>query len=52
VLRGSYLVQIEDVQAVAEPVLAHRIITNFHAESEGVSSLDIIRRMISEMKEE
>ena len=52
VLRGSYLVQIEDVQAVAEPVLAHRIITNFHAESEGVGSLDIIRRMISEMKEE
>ena len=52
VLRGSYLVQVEDVDAVAEPVLAHRILTNFHAESEGVSSLDIIRRLIEETRED
>jgi MoxR-like ATPase len=48
VLRGSYLVEVEDVNAVAEPVLSHRIITNFHAESEGMSSRDIIRRMVEE----
>jgi MoxR-like ATPase len=52
VLRGSYLVQVEDIEAVAEPVLAHRILTNFHAESEGVNSRRIIRRLIEEMKQE
>jgi MoxR-like ATPase len=51
VLRGSYLAQIEDVHAVAQPVLTHRILTNFHAESEGVTSSDIIRRLINETRE-
>jgi MoxR-like ATPase len=49
VLRGSYLVRLEDVQAVAEPVLAHRILVNFHAESEGVNSLEIIKRIVADM---
>ena len=48
VLRGSYLVEVDDVNTVAEPVLAHRIITNFHAESEGMTSRDIIKRMVAE----
>ncbi len=52
VLRGSYLVQSEDVDAVAEPVLSHRILTNFHAESEGVTSRDIITRLLAEAKED
>ncbi len=52
VLRGSYLVQTEDVDAVADPVLAHRILTNFHAESEGITSREIIRRLIAESREE
>jgi len=47
VLRGSYLAQAEDVEAVAEPVLTHRILTNFHAESEGVTS----RRVIADLLE-
>ncbi len=51
VLQGSYLVRLEDVLAVAEPVLAHRILVNFHAESEGVGSVEIIRRMIKETAE-
>jgi MoxR-like ATPase len=45
VLRGSMLVQTEDVNAVAEPVLSHRILTNFHAQSEGVTSSDVIARL-------
>ena len=45
VLRGSLLVAIEDVNAVAEPVLLHRILTNFHAQSEGVTSSDVIARL-------
>jgi MoxR-like ATPase len=52
VLRGSYLVQIEDVDAVAEPVLSHRIITNFHAESEGITSIDIVKRLVKETTED
>ncbi|WFB34680.1 MoxR family ATPase [Kiritimatiellota bacterium B12222] len=48
VLRGSMLVQIEDVNAVAEPVLTHRILTNFHAQSEGVTSADVIARLKEE----
>ncbi len=50
VLRGSYLVQLEDVDAVAEPVLTHRILTNFHAESEGVTSADVILRLRQELQ--
>jgi MoxR-like ATPase len=49
VLRGSLLVQIEDVDAVAEPVLSHRILTNFHAQSEGVTSADVIARLQEEL---
>jgi MoxR-like ATPase len=48
VLYGSYLARIEDLFAVAEPVLAHRILVNFHAESEGIDSAEIIRRVIKE----
>ncbi|MFW6132508.1 MAG: AAA family ATPase [Planctomycetota bacterium] len=46
ILHGRFYVTIEDVQAVAKPVLRHRILTNFVAESEGVTSLEIIRRLI------
>jgi MoxR-like ATPase len=48
VLYGSYLARLEDLHAVAEPVLAHRILVNFHAESEGVDATEIIRRVIKE----
>ena len=51
VLRGSYLVQTGDVDAVAEPVLSHRILINFHAESEGISSREIVRRLLEELRE-
>jgi len=45
-------VQVEDVDAVAVPVLSHRILTNFHAESEGVTSREIIRRLVEESRED
>jgi MoxR-like ATPase len=48
VLQGSYLARLEDVIAVAEPVLTHRILVNFHAESEGINSSEIIKRVIKE----
>jgi MoxR-like ATPase len=52
VLHGSYLVRMEDVEAVAHPVLTHRILTNFQAQSEGVTSEDIIRRLLETMRGE
>jgi len=48
VLHGRNYVSAEDVQAVAPPVLRHRILTNFSAEAEGVTSDDIIQRIIAE----
>jgi MoxR-like ATPase len=51
VLQGSYLARMEDVHAIAEPVLAHRILVNFHAESEGINSLEIIKRIIADTAE-
>jgi MoxR-like ATPase len=52
VLQGSYLVRMEDLEAVSQPVLNHRILTNFQAQSEGVTSTFIIRRLIEELRGE
>ena len=51
VLQGSYLVRKEDLESVSGPVLTHRILTNFQAQSEGVSSSDIIARLLAELGE-
>lgn len=45
-LGGRYNVSVEDIQALAYPVFRHRILTNFHAESEGVKSEDIIKKLL------
>lgn len=47
-LHGSYMVRIEDVQAVAPAVLTHRIITTFAAQAERVSAREIIQRLVDE----
>jgi MoxR-like ATPase len=41
-------VQTDDVQALAYPVLRHRILTNFTAASEGVTSDSVIKRLLEE----
>ncbi|PCH91404.1 MAG: AAA family ATPase [Bacteroidetes bacterium] len=41
-INGKYSPDIEDVQAVAKPILRHRIIRNYRAEADGVSVEDII----------
>jgi MoxR-like ATPase len=46
ILRGRYHVSIGDVQAVAPPVLRHRIIPNFAARSEGLSPDDIVAKLL------
>jgi len=45
-LQGRYCVGSEDIQAVAAPVLRHRIIANFSAEADGVSTDAIIEHLI------
>lgn len=52
VLQGSYLVRMEDLEAVAHPVLTHRILTNFQAQAEGITSPIIIDRLVAEMRGE
>jgi MoxR-like ATPase len=47
-ISGSYMVRREDVEHVAEPVLTHRVLTTFNAESEGITSRDIVRRLVEE----
>ncbi len=37
-----------DVDALAVPVLRHRVVTNFNAEADGVSAVDVIQRLIAE----
>ncbi len=46
ILHGRTYVAIDDVKAVAQPVLRHRIMTNYHAEAEGISSDDIVTRLL------
>ena len=44
--QGRYHVSIRDIQALAKPILRHRIMTNFYAESERINSDAIIERLI------
>lgn len=45
-LSGKYSPDIEDVKAIAHPVLRHRIIKNYKAEAEGISTDDIISELM------
>jgi MoxR-like ATPase len=45
---GRFSVSIEDIQKVAVPVLRHRISANFQAQAEGMTTDDIIERLIRE----
>jgi MoxR-like ATPase len=47
-LHGHYFVGEEDVRAVVLPVLNHRVITNFAAQSEGMGASEVIRRLVEE----
>jgi MoxR-like ATPase len=45
-LEGKYSPDIEDVKAIAKPILRHRIVRNFKAEAEGISVEDIISKLL------
>ena len=44
-LNGKYSPDIEDVQAVATPILRHRIVRNYKAEADGVTVESLIDRL-------
>lgn len=44
-ISGKYSPDIEDVQAVAEPILRHRIVRNYKAEAEGISTEALIQML-------
>lgn len=47
-MHHRYHVTYDDIAALARPVLRHRVLINFHAESERLSSDDILKRLIDE----
>ena len=51
VLEGRIHVSCNDIRKAALPVLRHRILTNFTADSEGLTSREIVERLLGEIKE-
>ena len=43
---GRYHVNYDDIRALAHPVMRHRVLTNFHAQSEGITSDTLIDRLL------
>ena len=50
-LEGRIHVSCADIRGAAVPVLRHRILTNFAADSEGLTSMDIVNKLLEEVKE-
>lgn len=50
VMDGRYVASVEDIKAVLPSIMKHRIITNFKAQAEGITSLDIIERLLQGVK--
>jgi MoxR-like ATPase len=49
-LLGKYTPDIDDIKAVAVPVMRHRIVTNFNAEAENMNANKIIEQLVAEIK--
>ncbi|MBS1490611.1 MAG: MoxR family ATPase [Bacteroidetes bacterium] len=49
-LRGNFSVTEEDIEKIAYPVLRHRILMNFKAEAEGVTSHDVTKNLLNEIR--
>ena len=50
IMSGRYVASVEDVRAVVTSILRHRILVNFKAQAEGITSLNIIDRLRAEIK--
>jgi MoxR-like ATPase len=51
IMDGRPIPSIDDVKAIAPPVLRHRIVTNFNADADGISTDDIIKMLLEGVKE-
>jgi len=49
IIQGRYSPNMDDIKFAMLPVLRHRIITNFSAEAEGISSIDVIKKIGEEI---
>jgi MoxR-like ATPase len=47
ILTGRYTPTIDDIRAVAQPVLRHRIVTNFNAEADGIKADDVVKKLLT-----
>jgi MoxR-like ATPase len=49
ILLGRGYASVEDVKAVAYPVLRHRVLLNFNAEAEGITSDDVVEKLLGDV---
>jgi MoxR-like ATPase len=49
-LRGRGFVTLEDIRAVAFPILRHRLILSFEADAENVSTDEVVREILSQVE--
>ena len=52
ILHGRYHATTEDVREMALPVLRHRVITTFNAEAAGITSDEVVLRLLAEIRPE
>jgi MoxR-like ATPase len=45
-MHGRHHVAVKDIQSLAKPILRHRVIPNFYAEAEGISSDRIVEQLL------
>ncbi|WP_208752744.1 AAA family ATPase, partial [Corallococcus carmarthensis] len=50
ILNGRFVATVEDVRALARPVLRHRVLPNFTAESDGITSVKLIDQLLTVVK--
>ena len=50
ILEGRYAASVEDVRALAAPVLVHRVLPNFHAEADGMNARTLVARLIDAVR--
>jgi MoxR-like ATPase len=49
-IQGRPVATLDDVRAIAVPVLAHRVVTNFHADASGVRAADLVRTVLESVR--
>jgi MoxR-like ATPase len=45
-MSGRHHISVKDIQALALPILRHRVVTNFYAESERLGADDVVKRLV------